>query len=37
MVQIIDILNQGSNQPFIVCDFSPPRGPVYDDAFDPID
>jgi len=37
VVQIIDILNQGSNQPFIVCDFSPPRGPVYDDAFDPID
>ena len=37
MVQIIDILNQSSNHPFIVCDFSPPRGPVYDDLFDPID
>lgn len=37
MVHIIDLLRQKDNHPFIVCDFSPPRGPAYDDLFDPID
>ena len=37
MVHVIDILGKDRKKPFIICDFSPPRGAIHDDSFDPID
>ena len=36
MVHVVDLLGENKNRPFIACDFSPPRGVMYDDDYDPI-